>query len=155
MQERPEFPKQSTPGDRHRTTIQGRTYDVYRLIQETRTLPIVNVSVSDLFSEIVDNSYWNDVQGKSITIREVCEALIRNNGNIDWPSTLRAHPNLAEHIRKVRDADYAYPILLVLGHGIVDGIHRLTKAHIDGARTVPTRQLETVPETALYHEDTE
>lgn len=149
MHERMEFPKQSIPGNQHMTDVHGRLYDVYRLIHEARALPIIEMSVPHLFDKIVDHSYWNDRNKKSITIREVCEALIVRDGRVDWSSTLRAHPNLAEHLQKIRDADYSYPIILLQEYGIIDGIHRLTKAHLDGALTIPTRQFEHMPESAI------
>ena len=48
------------------------------------------------------------------------------------------------HFRKIQDADMQYPIDIMENKGrwlILDGLHRLVKAHLAGAKTVRVRKI--------------
>jgi hypothetical protein len=44
--------------------------------------------------------------------------------------------NVIRHAKKIVDADLSYPIILNESGIIMDGIHRVCKAHMDGLKTV-------------------
>jgi len=52
--------------------------------------------------------------------------------------------DLADHIRRVNDADLSFPILLNPEGGVMDGLHRMMKAHILGV-CVRVQQFEEWP----------
>lgn len=54
--------------------------------------------------------------------------------------------NVAEHARRIDEADLAYPILLGRDGRLLDGGHRLAKAYLSGAIDVLAVQFEEDPE---------
>lgn len=57
--------------------------------------------------------------------------------------TIRA---VAEHARRIRDADLAYPIILSADGGLMDGGHRLAKALLHGQTEIRAVQFAVDPE---------
>ena len=62
------------------------------------------------------------------------------------------YPELSAHSRKIERADYSHPIILGPGAGVLDGMHRLTKALIDGLSVIRAVRLESIPESAILGE---
>jgi hypothetical protein len=58
------------------------------------------------------------------------------------PPTVRA---VAEHARRIMDADLQYPIILSAGGGLMDGGHRLCKAWLQGETHVAAVRFEVDP----------
>jgi len=53
---------------------------------------------------------------------------------------------LREHIAKVLNADYTtYPVITIKGV-VVDGMHRLTKAFMDGVGNIDVKDFEELPD---------
>ena len=59
------------------------------------------------------------------------------------PPTCRA---VAEHARRIWDADLAYPVILSADGGLMDGGHRLGKAWLQGLTEVQAVQFVVDPE---------
>lgn len=53
---------------------------------------------------------------------------------------------LANHVRRVKDADLSKPILLDWAGRIADGRHRVIKALVDGKRTIKARRMYWKPD---------
>jgi len=85
-------------------------WDVDRLIVLARQLPVEEVELADL-SEI-DTVYWFDDVHRP-TVREV-----------------------VAHIRLVRDVDGSYPVILGPNNRVMDGMHRVARALLEGQSTI-------------------
>jgi len=59
------------------------------------------------------------------------------------PPTCRA---VAEHARRINDADLAYPVILASDGGLMDGGHRIAKAWLLGHATIGAVQFDRDPE---------
>ena len=53
---------------------------------------------------------------------------------------------VAEHARRINDADLSYPVLLSAEGRLMDGGHRIGKAYLLGHRTVRARRFPVDPE---------
>ncbi|MFM6927859.1 MAG: hypothetical protein ACKOX6_05305 [Bdellovibrio sp.] len=56
-----------------------------------------------------------------------------------------------EHYRKISDANFQYPIILSHDGKILDGIHRICRAHLDGRKTIPAVKFDVDPEPDRKH----
>lgn len=50
-----------------------------------------------------------------------------------------------EHYKKIQNADFRYPIILSQNGVVLDGVHRICRAHLDGRKTIPAVQFEVDP----------
>lgn len=96
-------------------------WDVDRLIELSAELPIREVTVSGIPD--VDTVYWFDDELELPTVRKV-----------------------VEHFRLVQQVDLSYPIVLGEDGRVMDGMHRIARALLDGRATLPAVQFETHPE---------
>jgi hypothetical protein len=85
-------------------------WDVDRLIELSADLPVVEVPIGSI-SEI-DSEYWYD-HGYNPTVRSV-----------------------AEHARLIAEVDLAWPIILDHDGRVMDGMHRVARALVDGLATI-------------------
>jgi len=91
-----------------------------RLWHLSRDLPVKEVAIQDIAE--LDQDCWF--------------------GSAHIP-TCRA---VAEHARRIQDADLAYPIILSANGRLMDGGHRLCKALLQGLTTIRAVQFESDPE---------
>jgi hypothetical protein len=95
-------------------------WDVDRLIELSRHLPVREVEVSSIWQ--VDTVYWFD------------DALD--------PPTVR---NVVDHVRLIQDADLRYPIILSREGRVMDGMHRVARALLEGRATIEAVRFEDDP----------
>jgi hypothetical protein len=95
-------------------------WDVDRLIGLSRKLPITDVELSTI-SE-VDSVYWFDATE---------------------PPTVR---KVVEHCRLIGEVEMSYPIILGPDGRVVDGMHRIARALLEGRQTIRARRLGHLPE---------
>ncbi|PCJ91912.1 MAG: hypothetical protein COA52_08020 [Hyphomicrobiales bacterium] len=94
-------------------------WDVHRLIELSKELTVENVPLSGI--KELDEAYWFDCPGDSPTGRVI-----------------------VDHMRLVMDADLSYPIILCADGGLMDGMHRVAKALLQGEQSIKAvRFLET------------
>lgn len=86
-------------------------WDVDRLILLSRDLPVHDVEVEAIGE--VDTVYWFEATS---------------------PPTVRA---VVEHFRLVEGVDPAYPVILSVDGRVMDGMHRIARALLQGKATVP------------------
>ncbi len=91
-------------------------WDVDRLVERTRDFPVKQVPVDSIWQ--VDTPHWG-------------------------PLTPR---DLADHVRLINEADLAYPIILSAGGRVMDGMHRVVKALVQGRNTIAAVQFDDQPE---------
>lgn len=95
-------------------------WDVDRLIELTAELAAEEVRLEDLHE--IDSVYWFD-QAEHPTVRKV-----------------------VEHFRLVLDVDPSYPIILGPGNRVMDGMHRVARALLEGRTTISAVRLPVLPE---------
>src|SRR5437588_5284850 len=86
-------------------------WDVGRLISLSRELPVHAVTVDSVRE--VDTVYWFDDSTGAPTVRAV-----------------------VEHARLMLDADLSFPLILGPDGRVMDGMHRIARALIDGRKRV-------------------
>ena len=96
-------------------------WDVRRLVKLARDLPVQDVPLETI-SEF-DENYWYQSDDVVPTCR-----------------------NIAEHMQLVREANLEFPILLCAQRRLMDGMHRVMKAHAEGQSTIPAKVFATTPE---------
>jgi hypothetical protein len=95
-------------------------WDVDRLILLSRGLPVHDVAVEAIGE--VDTAYWFD-ETSSPTVRAI-----------------------VEHLRLVNEVDCSYPVILSADGRVMDGMHRIARALLEGRETVAAvRFSEPVP----------
>jgi hypothetical protein len=96
-------------------------WDVDNLVQATAHLPVKDVEL-DAIRE-VDTLYWFNDGDERPTVRR-----------------------MAEHMRLVRDVDPSFPIILGADGRVMDGMHRVVRALLEGQPTIRAVQFEEDPE---------
>ena len=94
-----------------------RAWDVDRLVRLSGHLKSELVAVADIWE--VDEAYW----GQPMTCRDV-----------------------AEHARLIDEANFAFPIILSSDGRIMDGMHRVLKALINGRSQIEAVRFEIDPD---------
>jgi hypothetical protein len=92
-------------------------WDVDRLIELSRDLPVRSVALSSIWE--LDTAYW----AAPLTVRDV-----------------------ADHMRLVNDVDPSYPIILAADGRVMDGMHRVVRALLDGRTTIDAVRFEVQPD---------
>lgn len=107
----------------HFRRIHGDLYawDVHRLIRLSKPLRPILVRLEDI-SELNENWWYKDQEAVP---------------------TPRA---LAGHMALVRDADLSFPILLCAEGRLMDGMHRLVKALLEGRTEIQAIKFPVTPE---------
>ena len=95
-------------------------WDVDRLIELSAALPVEEVALKDI-SEI-DSVYWFD-ESERPTVRKV-----------------------VEHLRLVEEVDPSHPIILGPDNRVMDGMHRVARALLEGRSTIKAVRLWELPE---------
>ena len=93
-------------------------WDVDRLVELSRELSVRAVPLAE--------------------IRELDEAILGEDEAHTWRS-------FAAHVRLVRDADSSYPIIRAADGAVMDGMHRVTKALVEGRATIDAVQFAVDP----------
>jgi hypothetical protein len=96
-------------------------WSVERLIRLSRTLPVKEVAVESI--EEVDSAYWFETGSDRPTVRAILE-----------------------HMRLVQQVDSSHPIILGSDGRVMDGMHRVLRALLDGRSTIRAVRFEVNPE---------
>jgi len=95
-------------------------WDVDRLIELTEEFPIIEVQVDSIRE--VDTDHWFKL-GPEPTVRRIIE-----------------------QIRLINEVDPSYPIILGADGRLMDGMHRVARAVLDGRSTITAVRFEEDPE---------
>lgn len=94
-------------------------WDVDRLIELSRNFPVIEIDPASI--DELDSEYWfNEYQ----------------------PATVRA---VMEHVQLINQVDSAYPIILGPDGRVMDGMHRIAKAVIEGRPAIKAVRFEELP----------
>jgi hypothetical protein len=96
-------------------------WDIDRLIKLTADFPRCSIPLTAIRE--LDEAYWFD-------------------GDRDRP-TCRA---VAEHARLIQETDLSYPIILSADGRVMDGMHRVAKAYINGQEMIEAVRFKIDPE---------
>jgi hypothetical protein len=96
-------------------------WDVDRLIELSQALPVRDVELESI--DEIDSVYWFDEQ-------------------IDRPTVRR----VVDHLRLIEDVDLSHPIILGVDGRVMDGMHRIAKALLEGRSTISAVQFEVQPD---------
>lgn len=91
-------------------------WDVDRLVELARDLRVKQVPVDSIWE--LDTPYWSQ-----LTARDV-----------------------AEHVRLVQQVDLSYPIILGVDGRVMDGMHRVVRALVEGQTTISAVQFDVHPD---------
>ena len=105
-----------------RPSDQGRlVWDVHRLVALSAALPQKTVPLHTIRE--LDEPYWVD--------------------DAAAPPTCRA---IADHARLIQETDLRYPIILSANGRVMDGMHRVAKAYLEGRTEIEAVQFSVDPE---------
>lgn len=90
-------------------------WDVDTLIAMSAQLPVEQVEVASITE--LDTYYWSDGTGGSRTIRQI-----------------------VGHARLILAADLSYPVILGFDGRVMDGMHRIARALLEGQPQVASRR---------------
>lgn len=96
------------------------TWDVHRLVRLAQAETPVAIALSDIAE--LDELWWFQNENDRPTPRAV-----------------------AQHMALVRDTDLAFPILLCADGRLMDGMHRVLKALLEGRKTIKAVSLRPTP----------
>ena len=82
-------------------------WDVERLIALSRDLPVESVSAESIWE--IDTPYWFDGSYEVATVRKV-----------------------VEHAKLIGEVDFSYPIIIGHDGRVMDGMHRIARALLEG-----------------------
>lgn len=137
------LPLESREGDRHTARHNEYELDIYKLIHLTKDLPIEEVDIKE-YDESFDDLCWTDAHENRVSPRTIVEVY----KNLGLVKAIANHPEYTKHLHQINRANYSYPILIFKSQ-LLDGMHRLAKAHIDGQQTIKTRRINQIPEAAI------
>ncbi len=86
-------------------------WDVHRLVALSATLPVSMVGLEEIHE--LDTAYWFGPDGRPTTVRD-----------------------LVRHMELVQRADLGYPVILGAEGQLMDGMHRVARALLEGRTTV-------------------
>ncbi|MEP6697699.1 MAG: hypothetical protein ABJA34_12615 [Pseudonocardiales bacterium] len=96
-------------------------WDVDRLIGLSADLPVQQVALESI--DEVNSAYWFDDANELPTVRRV-----------------------VDHMRLVQAVDMSYPVILGFDGRVMEGMHRIARAILDGRTTISAVQFEAHPE---------
>lgn len=96
-------------------------WDVDDLVTMSETLPVIEVSLSEIGE--LDENYWYQEKDSIPTCRSICE-----------------------HLRLINETDLDYPIILNADGSVMDGMHRVCKAFLMGAKKIKAKKFRKPPE---------
>jgi hypothetical protein len=95
-------------------------WDVDRLVRLSAGFPVIQVALDSIGE--VDSVYWF---------------------SDDLAPTVR---RVVEHARLIEEVDPSYPIILGFDGRVMDGMHRIARALLEGRQTIDAVRFETHPE---------
>ncbi len=96
-------------------------WDIDRLVELSKDVDPVDVPLSDIVE--LDETFWFDHAGQTPTCRRV-----------------------ALHARLIAETDLAHPIILSSDGRVMDGMHRVCRALIEGRETIRAVRFDVDPE---------
>ena len=96
-------------------------WDVDRLIELSRAFSVKQVPLAEI--DEIDSVYWFDDRRERPTVRHV-----------------------VDHARLIEEVDLSYPVILGRDGRVMDGMHRIAKALLEGREMIDAVQFEIQPD---------
>ena len=96
-------------------------WDVDRLVELSKDFPVKQVALDSI--DELDSVYWFDDRRERPTVRRV-----------------------VDHARLIEEVDMSHPVILGRDGRVMDGMHRIAKALLEGRATIDAVQFEIHPE---------
>ena len=105
----------------HSRYVKGQRliWDVHRLIELSKNFPVLQIPLSEIAE--LDETFWFDE-----TTKPVCR-------------------EIALHAKLILETDLAYPIILSSNGRVMDGMHRICKAWIEGRQNISAVRFQQDP----------
>ena len=105
-----------------RNTPDGNhVWDIHRLIELSRKLPVIEVGVNQILEN--ENAFWLPELGQSLSVKDI-----------------------ALHAKLINETDLQHPIILCSNGRLMDGMHRVCKAWIEGSQSIKAVQFTETPD---------
>jgi len=140
-----ELPKESRLGDAQTADFGDHVLDVYKLIDLAKDLDVLEIDIPPV-ENFKDDACWNDENGKKLKPYEIVQEYINKP---DIYSIIEKHPEWRKHIEKIMEANYEDIPIILIDDQVMDGMHRLTRAWIDGVEKVKAKKFEHLSEEKL------
>ena len=87
---------------------------------------------------------WRAAEGLTPKVVSVAKLVELNNDRHSWGKI--DQKEMVQHVKRVMNADMSYPLILSPDGWIADGLHRLTRAMLEGHETISVVRLNEMPE---------
>lgn len=95
-------------------------WDVERLIDLSRNLKVMQTPLTEICE--LDEPYWYGEKSSIPTCRSV-----------------------VDHMQLILEVDLDFPIILAADHSVMDGMHRVARALLDGQTTILAKKFDKTP----------
>lgn len=96
-------------------------WDVHKLVDMSKGLPITLVPLSEI--EELDEDFWYS----NSTRKPTCRSIV-------------------DHFKLIQETDLRYPIIICPEGSVMDGMHRVCKALLEGRKNIKAYKLDSMPE---------
>ncbi len=103
----------------------NKQYNIYDVILLSDKIKVTNVLINDFVGAFSENC-WSDKDDNFISVNTV----------------LRDMDKYPEHKARINESDIKYPILIAPSGEIIDGMHRLAKAFLDGETHIKAKRFD-------------
>ncbi len=118
-------------------------YDVDKLKNEAENIPIQEISLNTLLGAVSEgNYYWIDQNNEKLGPFQILK---------DWDAAQRKE-EWSDHIANIRQANLDNPIWITKQGLVFDGMHRLTKAVLEGKENIKVKVWDNLPDIAIIKE---
>ncbi len=118
------------------TSINGRVYTIDSLRQLADSIVAQEIPLAELADAVSQgNTYWIDRAGNHIGPHDMVT---------DWPAA-QQNPAWADHVASIERANLDEPIWMTEDGAVFDGMHRLTRAFLDGKKTIKVKIFTALP----------
>lgn len=101
-------------------------WDVHRLVELSQNFAMIEIALTEI--QELNESYW-------------------------FPNTHPTTQEIIDHIQLVQDADLKYPIIVCADGRLMDGMHRVAKAKLQGQLTLQAVKFEVTPQPDFINVD--
>lgn len=106
-------------------------WNVNKLVEQSSSMHVVEILLSDI-KELDETFWYSETDGNIPTCRSV-----------------------AEHAKLIEETDLKYPVLVCDQGGMIDGMHRVCKAHMQGLKIIKAVKFAPMPEPDYINKNLE